>query len=129
MKNILLSAVVLAIMSSCGSSSNLAESASSQSTDPTYGLTEKNPIKVGGGESGPVSERKYLNSLSGPNGEAVTYDRIGSCCFFKSKSSPMGGGLLDKYSVTYKGKKDTVVLYLNMYEKGKIVVPIGFRMK
>ena len=129
MKKIILSVLVFGLMSSCSSSTNLADSSSNQSTDSTYGLTEKNSIKVGGGEGGPVSERKYLNSLSGPNGEAVTYDRIGSCCFFKSKSSPMGGGLLDKYSVTYKGKKDTVVLYLNMYEKGKLVAPVGFRMK
>ena len=129
MKEILLSALVVGLMSSCGSSSNLADSSSSPSTDSTYGLTEKNPIKVGGGEGGPISERKYLNSLSGPNGETVTFDRIGSCCFFKSKSSPMGGGLLDKYSVTYKGKKDAVVLYLNMYEKGKLMAPVGFMMK
>ena len=129
MKEILLSALVVGLMSSCGSSSNLNESSSSPSTDSTYGLTEKNPIKVGGGEGGPISERKYLNSLSGPNGETVTFDRIGSCCFFKSKSSPMGGGLLDKYAVTYKGKKDTVVLYLNMYEKGKLMAPVGFKMK
>ena len=129
MKKILLSAWVIGLMSSCGSSSNLNESSSSPSTDSTYGLTEKNPIKVGGGEGGPISERKYLNSLSGPNGETVTFDRIGSCCSFKSISSPMGGGLLDKYSVTYKGKKDTVVLYLNMYEKGKLMAPVGFKMK
>ena len=129
MKKILLSALVVGLMSSCSSSSNLAASSASPSTDSTYGLTEKNPIKVGGGEGGPISERKYLNSLSGPNGETVTFDRIGSCCFFKSKSSPMGGGLLDKYAVTYKGKKDTVVLYLNMYEKGKLMAPVGFKMK
>ncbi|QOW11980.1 2-dehydro-3-deoxyphosphooctonate aldolase [Kaistella flava (ex Peng et al. 2021)] len=117
------------LLASCSSSANLSDSSTNQSTDSTYGFTEKKPIKVGGGEGGPLSERKYLNSLIGPNGESVTFNRIGSCCFFKSSSSPMGGGLLDKFAVTYEGKKDTVVLYLNMYEKGKLLAPVGFKMK
>ncbi len=110
-------------------STNLSESSSNQSVDSSYGFTENKPIKVGGGEGGPASERKYLNALTGPNGETVTYNRIGSCCFFESKNSPLGGGLLDKYAVSYQGKKDTVVLYLNMYDKGKLLAPVGFKMK
>lgn len=129
MKNFLLSTFTCALLASCSSSTNLSDSSTKQSTDSAYGFTEKKPIKVGGGEGGPISERKYLNSLTGPNGESVTFNRIGSCCFFKSNSSPMGGGLLDKYAVTYEGKKDTVVIYLNMYEKGKLLAPVGFKMK
>lgn len=129
MKKLFLSTFVGILLASCSSSTNLSESSSNQSVDSAYGFTEKKPIKVGGGEGGPANERKYLNSLIGPNGETVTYSRIGSCCSFNTKNSPFGGGMLDKYAVTYKGKKDTVVLYLNMYDKGKLLAPVGFKMK
>ncbi len=99
------------------------------STDNTYGYTEKNPIKVGGVENGPLNELKYLKSLTGPNGEKVTYVRRGSCCEFSTKKSPFGTGLLDIYSITYEGKEDSVMLYLNMYEKSTLKAPVGFKMK
>jgi hypothetical protein len=38
-------------------------------------------------------------------------------------------GLLDKYAVTYEGTKDTVTIYLNMYDKAKTMAPVGFKMK
>jgi len=98
-------------------------------SDATYGYTEKNPIKVGGNSNGPANERKYLNSLSGPNGETISYMRTGSCCAFETKNSPFGSGMLDAYAVTYEGKKDTVMLYLNMYDKAALKAPVGFKFK
>ncbi len=89
----------------------------------------ENPIKVGGGENVPVNERKHLNSLTDPNGEKVSYNRDGSCCAFSTKNSPFGRGLLDVNTVTYEGKKDSATLYLNMYDKAKLKVPVGFKMK
>lgn len=54
---------------------------SDTTTDPTYGLTQGNPIKVGGlSES---NEAEYLNGLRGPAGEPIAYERIGSCCPFQ----------------------------------------------
>lgn len=114
---------------SCASTNKNFESSDNISTDQTYGYTEKNPIKVGGGENGPVNERKYLSSLTGPNGEKVTYLRNGSCCAFLTRNSPFGGGLLDIYSVTYEGKKDSVTIYVNMYDKATLKAPVGFKMK
>lgn len=97
--------------------------------DTTYGYSENNPIKVGGDTSGPANERKFLNSLSGPNGESVTFNRAGSCCHFETRNSSYGMGMLDIYKVTYEDKKDTVSLYLNMYDKEKVKAPIGFKFK
>ena len=37
-------------------------------TSRDYGYTEANPIKVGGGSAG---ERRYLNSLRGPQGQVI----------------------------------------------------------
>lgn len=118
------------LIASCTTTKNVnIENGENVSVDDTYGYTEKNPIKVGGRENGPMNEIKYLNSLSGPNGEQITYVREGSCCVFPVKNSPFGGGLLDIYTVTYEGKKDSVTLYLNMYEKAKLKAPVGFKMK
>jgi len=130
MKKLLLSILMLIIISSCGTTKTIAESSiDSPTTDSTYGFTEKNPVKVGGVGNGPLNERNYLNALTGPNGEKVSYERHGSCCEFKSKNSPFGMGLLDIYAVTYEGKKDTVTIYLNMYDKAKTMAPVGFKMK
>ena len=130
MNKLLLNILVIVALSSCGTTKTMVENLPNlPSTDETYGFTENNPVKVGGIGSGPHNERNYLNSLTGPNGEKVSYDRLGSCCEFKSKNSPFGMGLLDKYALTYEGKKDTVTIYLNMFDKAKIMAPVGFEMK
>lgn len=83
--------------------------------DETYGYTEGNPIKVGGG---PARERAYLSLLRGPNGEAVRYEREGSCCPFETPNGILGEGhgLLDRYSVQIGSVAKPVTLYLNMYD-------------
>ncbi len=98
-------------------------------TDSTYGYSKENPIKVGGNSNGPTNQRNYLNSLSGPNGETLIYKRSGSCCQFETKNSSYGMGMLDIYKVTYEGKKDTVSLYINMYDKETLKSPVGFKFK
>ena len=129
MKNSFCVLASIVFLYGCSTSKSGSSSESSVSTDETYGYTEKNPIKVGGFENGPANERSYLNSLTGPNGEPVQFNRTGSCCHFKSGNSPFGMGMLDMYQVTYQGKNDTVLLYINMYDKGKLKAPKGFIMK
>ncbi len=101
-------------------------------TDNNYGYNESNPVKVGGvNESvGPLNERRFLNALTGPNGERVTYFREGSCCIFKTPNGMFNNsGLLDRYRVTWEGTKDTFDIYINMYDKGDLFIPIGFKAK
>jgi hypothetical protein len=38
-------------------------------------------------------------------------------------------GMLDKYQVTYQNKKDTVTLYINMYDKEPLKAPVGFKFR
>jgi hypothetical protein len=86
--------------------------------DATYGYSEKNPIKIGGGfSSGARNEKRYFASLAGPNGESVRFVRLGSCCGYKSENATLGGiALLDKYELTYDGlKKPFRGQYLNTY--------------
>ena len=95
------------------------------SVDPTYGRTPKKPIRVGQG-LGAFVEQAYLNALRGPRGEAVTYERVGGgCCMFATPNNPFGKGLLDRYAVTYAGLAAPIVLYIDMYDWERPLVPVG----
>lgn len=128
MKKILL-LFALAFAIACSSSKGGNTPSPSNSEESTYGYTEKNPIKVGGFTLGPQNVRNYFNSITGPNGEAVSFRREGSCCQFKTANSPFGMGMLDIYSISYAGKNDTIQLYLNLYDKATLKAPKGFIMK
>ncbi len=89
------------------------------STDPTYGYSEENPVKVGGDAfGGPPRERAYLDNLRGPNGEPITYDRSGSL--------PVGDTILDIYTITYEGLDEPIALYLDEYSYEPVQAPVGF---
>ena len=101
-----------------------------QSTDKSYGYTEGNAIKVGSEGGGPTNERRFLNALLGPNGEEVSYSRSGSCCAFKTPNGMIDNmGMLDRYTVTWTGNSNPITLYLNMYDKGDLQIPVGFTAK
>jgi hypothetical protein len=93
----------------------------------TYGYSEREPVLLGGEgpETGPQRSRRYLNSLRGPNGELVSYERIGSCCHFETKNSAFGSGMMDKYALSYEGLSGTLVLFINMYDPGEPLIPQG----
>lgn len=96
--------------------------------DKTYGYDKTNPVKVGGVREmeGPMNERRYLNGLMGPNGEELRYSRSGSCCEFKTPHGMLDNkGLLDAYEVSWAGCKDTLTIYINMYDKGDLSIPVG----
>ena len=100
--------------------------------DKSYGYDKSNPIKVGGSKesSGPRNERRFLNAMLGPNGEEVKYFRAGSCCAFKTPNALMDNtGMLDRYRLTWTGSSDTLSIYLNMYDKGDLMVPVGLTAK
>ncbi len=97
------------------------------STDATYGLTETNPVRVGGGkEAGVRNQQRYLNALLGPKGQPIAYQHEGSCCAFRLDGGGVDNeGQLDVYTVTWKGQKEPLKLYLNMYEQGELAAPAG----
>ncbi len=99
--------------------------------DKTYGFEPENAIKVGGvaDSEGPINERRFLNALAGPQGEELEYYRIGSCCPQPSENSAYGQALLDKYAVYHEGSADTLVLYINMYDSEKLMIPKGFKAR
>ena len=100
---------------------------SQAASDPQYGYSELSPIKIGGG-FGDGSDRtyKYLNALRGPNGEAIRYERVGTCCPFKSPKSPFGGeALLEVYEIAGPGAEPPKRLYFNWYDESAVLVPVG----
>lgn len=103
-----------------------------QSSDKSYGYEKSNPIKVGGAHqsSGPKNERRFLNALLGPNGEEIMYARTGSCCHFKTPNGLFDNtGMLDTYKVHWTGGKDTLLIYINMYDEGDLHIPVGLTGK
>lgn len=102
------------------------------SDDKSYAYNKSNPVKVGGSNesSGPKNERRFLNALLGPNGEEIKYFRAGSCCPFKTPNGLIGNsGMLDRYRVSWTGSSDTLDIYINMYDKGDLKIPLGLNAK
>ena len=101
----------------------------------SYGWSEKNPIKLGGYDPvmGPASgqERQvwFLNSLWGPEGETVFYERIGTCCPFQHFGAPLDRAMLDVYSLTWEGLPEPGLLYMDRYRDGPVRVPAGLTTK
>jgi hypothetical protein len=100
---------------------------SQTAANASYGYSQHSPVMIGGG-FGSGSERtyKFLNSLRGPNGETITYDRVGTCCPFKSKNSPFGDeALLEVYEIVAPGFQQPKRLYFNWYDEGVALIPMG----
>lgn len=101
------------------------------STDKKYGYNQDYPINIfyQSTRNETINEQRFLNALAGPKGEKITYTKLESCCPFPTKRSDMGAGLLDVYELKWEGQKSPVLLYLNIYEKGVLMVPFGLSLK
>lgn len=101
------------------------------SKDSKYGYDKDYPINVffRNTNDEEINQKRFLNALAGPNGEIITFKNKGICCPFPSKNINTGGGFLDIYEITYEGLKSPIILYLNKYEKGALLIPIGLGLK
>ncbi|MNK80852.1 hypothetical protein D3C87_1005830 [compost metagenome] len=99
--------------------------------DKKYGYDPDYPINIffQNTNNEALNETRFLNALAGPNGEKITYSRLETCCPFPTKRSNMGAGFLNVYELKWDGQKKPVKLYLNVYEKGILMVPVGLRLK
>ena len=99
---------------------------------PGYGLNPYEPIMVGGlttdKNEGAARILAYMARLRGPRGQRITYERIGSCCTFRTENPVYGNqGRLDMYEVNFDGLTEPVVVYFNVYdETQQLGVPPGF---
>jgi hypothetical protein len=100
------------------------------STDKKYGYDKDYPINIFYKTTNTdVNQERFLNALAGPKGEKISYTKLESCCPFPTKRSDMGAGFLDVYELKWEGQKKPIVLYLNIYGKGVLMVPFGLRIK
>lgn len=147
MKKIISFIVLLVITTSCVSTQSTLKNVDDNAPTPTlhnntfvitqyskdkkYGYDPDFPINIfyGGTKNETINQERFLNALAGPNGEQITYIKLESCCPFPTKRSEMGAGLLDVYELRWAGQKSPVKLYLNIYEKGLLMVPVGLSLK
>lgn len=101
------------------------------SNDPKYGFDPDYPVNVfyKNSKSETINAERYLRALSGPNGEKLFFKKVDSCCPFPSKRTDMGAGFIDIYELTWVGQKKRMRIYINIYEKGAILVPMGLGLK
>lgn len=99
--------------------------------DEKYGYNKDYPINIGF-DNERFSDKNiqyFFNALEGKSQEKITYKKVESCCPFPTKRSVMGAGTLDVYEVTFEGSTKKIMLYFNIYDKGKIMCPKGFSIK
>lgn len=99
--------------------------------DSKYGYNQDYPINLGfeNEKFSPKNITYFFNALTGPNGEKIQYEKVDSCCPFPTKKSVMGAGTLEIYQVIFEGSDKKILLYINIYEKGKVLCPKGFLIK
>lgn len=99
--------------------------------DGKYGYDKDYPVNLGfeNETNSPKNIVYFFNALTGPNGEKISYTKIDSCCPFPTKKSVMGAGTLEIYEVTFENSNRKMILYINIYEKGKVLCPKGFSIK
>lgn len=91
------------------------------STDPDYARTAEKPAQVGGSPVfGGARQRRYLESLRGPEGQAVRFTRL------PAVDAPDGETLIDRYEITYDGLDTPVILFLDWYRYTALTAPRGF---
>jgi hypothetical protein len=101
------------------------------SKDKKYGFDPDYPINVfyKNTKDENLNSQRFLNALAGPKGEKIIFTKLESCCPFPTKRSEMGAGFLDVYELTWEGQPKPITLYLNIYERGHLLVPIGLSIK
>jgi len=101
------------------------------SSDRKYGYNKDYPVNLGF-ENEIKSQKNvalFFNALTGKDGEKISYEKVETCCPFPTKRNTMGAGSLDIYEVTFEGSAKKVRLYLNVFERGKVICPVGFSIK
>jgi len=101
------------------------------SQDKKYGYDKDYPVNVfyRDTKNETINQERFLNALAGPKGEKITFAKIETCCPFPTKRNEMGAGFLDVYELRWEGQTSPVKLYLNMHEKGILMVPVGLTLK
>jgi hypothetical protein len=100
-----------------------------QARDARYGWTPDQPIRLGGysvGLAEAVEQQiRFLNSLWGPQGDVLLYEKVGTCCPFDWRGAPLDKGTLDVFELRGGGLPRPRHLYLDRYRRDSPRIPIG----
>lgn len=101
------------------------------SHDPRYGYDKNYPINLfyKSTANDSINQPRFLDALAGPKGEKISYRKVETCCPFPIGRSDMGAGTMDVFEIVWPGQTKPVRLYLNIYGKGYLRVPMGFSLK
>lgn len=110
---------------------------SEKSNDKGYGRSPEKPIFVGVTTPRDIGtyRMRFLNALELEGGTPIEYERIRSCCPFKTKNSRTVGpdqkyGLLDMWVVYPENQPEKAdTLYFNPYDEGVPMIPTGYQSK
>ena len=100
-------------------------------TSKKYGYDEDYPVNVNftSVQDGFKNQLRFLNALAGPKGEKINFTQKESCCPFPTKKTDTGAGTIDVFEITWEGQTKPVLLYINKFEKGELLIPVGFSGK
>ena len=101
------------------------------SKDKKYGYDPDYPVNVFyiNAKDENLNAELYLKALAGPKGENITFSKLESCCPFPTIRTEIGAGFLDVYELKWEGQSEPIKLYINIYERGYLLVPVGLSIK
>jgi hypothetical protein len=114
------------------------------SADSTYGYTDKNPLKMKKGNQGKsigysVDFLKCLKTEDNQELQLIQRSTVKDPTYVKTKAqltnrytgAPLSGklGLLDKYYFVTSEKRDTITIYVDIYNRGELKIPKGLKIK
>lgn len=112
------------------------------SVDSTFGYTNQNPLKLKKGNQGKSIDNsyKFLSGLKTLDNQSLTllfrsttdnpnYKEPAIKINNRFTGMPINGklGLLDKYVFLTSNTKDTVMLFVDIYNKGDLFLPVGLK--
>ncbi len=108
-----------------------------KSSDKDYGRSPEKPIFIGVTTARDIGtyRMRFLNALELEDGTPIKYERIRSCCPFKTKNSRTVGpeqkfGLLDMWVAFPENEPEKAdTLYFNPYDEGTPMIPTGYKAK
>jgi hypothetical protein len=96
-----------------------------------YGFKEKDPIKVGGGDM-PTRVFEYMKHLKGPNGEPVTFEKLGNGASYDNPDptlTKMEKGKVYMYEIKIHGTDKSYIIYFDQYRYEQPQILKGFTWK
>ena len=106
-----------------------------EATDSTYGYTDTNPLEMKKGNPGKSIGYSYdfLSGLATPDDKLLKFVQRSTVTNPKNEKHAVPPGdkaqLLDRYIFVTHERKDTLIIYVDIYHKGDLRIPIGLKYK